>query len=84
MQSIRLTVLLLCLLLTAASASHTGMAHGTELLTDDLPEICDAASCAVTLEFGANITTGYEWYAYIVSGESVTLQDQGYVSDPNP
>jgi len=46
--------------------------------------LCSPAALTVTLDFDANITTGYEWNAAIVSGASVRLCDLGYVSDPNP
>ena len=46
----------------------------------------EAAFGSVTLSFRANITTGYQWTAFVVGGDSVEIDEEnsGYVSDPNP
>ena len=54
-------------------------AEGTEYYAEP-------AQGTITLSFDANITTGYEWTAEILSGDAVEIDEagSGYVSDPNP
>ena len=41
---------------------------------------------SVTITLPANSTTGYEWTAFVLGGDSAEIDDTktGYVSDPNP
>ena len=51
-----------------------------------LTEASEPAFGSVTLSFDANITTGYQWTAFVIGGDSVEIDEEnsGYVSDPNP
>lgn len=79
----------LSLLVSCAAAEETdnmiigGADSPTSIL---LTEASEPAFGSVTLSFDANITTGYQWTAFVIGGDSVEIDEEnsGYVSDPNP
>lgn len=46
----------------------------------------EPANGSITLSFDANITTGFEWTAFVLGGDSVVIDEEasGYVADANP
>ena len=79
----------LSLLVSCAAAEETdnmiiGGADGPTSIF--LTEVAEPAFGSVTLSFDANITTGYQWTAFVIGGNSVEIDEEnsGYVSDPNP
>lgn len=88
MKQLVLTMAALIMLLTCAVAEDTGHtilggADGPTAIY--LSETSEPSFGSVTLSFDANITTGYEWNAFVVGGDSVEIDmdGSGYVADPS-
>ena len=88
MQKLALIMAALMMLVTRAvteDADHTiiGGADGPTAIY--LKKTSEPAFGSITLSFDANITTGYEWKASVVGGDSVEIDmdGSGYRADPS-
>ena len=70
-----LTAMMLLFTFAAAEQADNSDKNGFNAVVD-----------SVTVAFDANATTGYQWTAFVVGGNSVMIDEEnsGYVSDANP
>lgn len=76
-------MLMLMMLLGCAAAEAPDEIPGTQ---SDLYEEDAVSNGTATLTFRSNPTTGYEWSAFVLGGESVEIDETagGYVPDDVP
>ena len=82
-----LAVLTLLVSCAAAEETDNTIIGGADAPTSIfLTKTDEAAFGSITLPFKANITTGYQWTAFVIGGDSFEIDEEnsGYVSDPNP
>ena len=82
-----LAVLTLLVSCAAAEETDNTIIGGADAPTSIfLTKTDEAAFGSITLPFKANITTGYQWTAFVIGGDSLEIDEEnsGYVSDPNP
>ena len=87
-----LSLLAAATLVVSCAAAESVVIGGTDgptgiyCLAEGIEYYAEPSQGSITLSFDANITTGYEWTAEILSGDAVEIDEagDGYVSDPNP
>lgn len=84
--SILCAVLMLFTCAIAEETNDTVTGEAEQMMNAFLNEIPEPSVGTVTVTLDANITTGYEWTAFVIGGDSVVIDDENscYVPDSNP